>query len=173
MGISDQNDRRKIRLFMYFDEAHCLHNPTLTHAFANSIKPLVYEKRTAYDAFTRALDELRTLNIFSLFLSTSSSLSKFAPTKKQFQSSRSSEKDHDLQPPITELPFDLCSESAPLATENKHTLDEICTTRFMARFGRPLYVISLKVRYISSPSTQLLIDVPERQQHPAALHEQT
>jgi hypothetical protein len=96
------------------------------------------EKKTAYYTLTSALGELFGHNIFSLFLSTNSGLINFAPEKDYFASARSLEEEGDLQLPFTELPFDLCDAKTPLASEKQHTLDTICTTKFMAQFGRPL-----------------------------------
>jgi len=129
-------DRRQVCLLMYFDEAHCLHKPPLLYASGSN---LVRQERTAYYALIEALDELRGLNIFSLFLSTTSSLARFAPPKQNFMSDRSRLLDIDLQPPFTELPFDIHDKTTPLATEGEDTLNQICTTSYMARFGRPLF----------------------------------
>jgi hypothetical protein len=122
---------------MYFDEAHCLHDVHMTH-FSTVGTRLVAEQRTAFHALTSALDQLFELNIFSLFLSTSSSLADFAPPRKGFGSARSSGQNWDLQPPFTELPFDLCDKGTTLVVEGEHTLQDICQIKFMAKFGRPL-----------------------------------
>jgi hypothetical protein len=125
---------------MYFDEAHYLTDRELTHISITEGGKVECEKRTPYYGFVKALDELRSLNIFSLFLSTVSHLSFFAPTKQVFASARSRDLGYDLQPPFSEMPFDLYQEGMPLVMENQHLLKEICTTGFMSRFGRPLYV---------------------------------
>jgi hypothetical protein len=139
-------DRTKVSLFMYFDEAHCLADHQMTHASLNRITGRYeLESRPALFAFLRALDQLRTENIFSLFLSTVSNVSFFAPTKELFRSARSSNIKFDLLPPITELPFDLCEAGNSLATENEHVLNEISTTKFLSQFGRPLCVTLYKL----------------------------
>jgi hypothetical protein len=60
--------------FIYFDEAHCPQEVPLTHV-SELNNQLISERRSAYYALTSALEELRILNIFSVFLSTTLNLS--------------------------------------------------------------------------------------------------
>ena len=80
--------------------------------------------------------------IFTLFISKASGLSTLAPTKERIRSSRILANDGAyLQPPITEMPFDVWSGpngDEPIIVEDTKTLEEVCTVGFMVRFGRPL-----------------------------------
>lgn len=109
----------------------------MTH-ISESNRELVIETRSAYFVLVTALDELRPLNIFSLFLSTTSNLAHFPPNQEAFKSSRSRNDKWDLQAPLNELPFDLCEPGEFLFEEGIHTLTEVCTVAFMSKFGRPL-----------------------------------
>jgi hypothetical protein len=110
-------------IVMYFDECNVLH--------ANSTK----DGKTFYAALCHTLDALKG-SIFGIFLSTKSSLSKFAPPKDHYPSTRMHGKHQDsrLLAPFTELPFDVHPDF-PLRGV---TLDELYTVPFMCRFGRPL-----------------------------------
>jgi len=131
-------DRSEVLLFIYFDEAHCLHDVKLTRIRNKDGSNMETEKRTAYYSLVSALDELSELNIFSLFLSTASSLAQFAPTQRVMRSARSGDLSWGLQAPFTELPFDMYTAEEPLAIEGQDTLNDVCQIKFMSRFGRPL-----------------------------------
>ncbi|KAG6880620.1 hypothetical protein C0995_005388, partial [Termitomyces sp. Mi166 len=84
--------------------------------------------------------------VFVLFLSTFSrvtNVTKFAPSAHNFWSSRlppsTSEfgevVDH-INAPFVELPFDAWKEPN-LVIEGTHSKEDICSLKFMARFGRP------------------------------------
>jgi hypothetical protein len=133
-GPHSPDDKSRITLFIYFDEAKCLHERNLIHVSKDRVESIEVDERTTYHALILTLDEFRDLNIFFLFLSTTSKLSNPAPAKQVFQSLRSSSEPFDLQAPFTEMPFDLYAK----VKENKHSLNEICTVYFMSQFGRPL-----------------------------------
>jgi len=133
-----------VKLLLSFDEAHCLHDIGTVHTDGRKGKnvtkdrPFGYAQRTGYYAFVSALDELKGLGIFTIFMSTSSNLAQFAPQKGHWLSSRSTDRKWDLNDPFTELPFDVFAKDESLITENTSTLEEICQIRFMLRYGRPL-----------------------------------
>lgn len=127
-----------VRILLYFDEAHDLANifkKNVEESAADTDKP---EERSALEAVRSSIQELHSLDIFALFLSTNSNLSVFKP-KHKLPSSRA-QSDAPLQPPFVELPFDLQIGGEPLAIEGKHTLEEVCKPEFYVRFGRPLWV---------------------------------
>ncbi|KAH0591255.1 hypothetical protein H2248_001345 [Termitomyces sp. 'cryptogamus'] len=96
--------------------------------------------RTAYQCLCEALSFFRKAEIFALSLSTYSKLSEFTPSARNFWSYRGQDDDTDaLNPPFVELPFDLGPEGKGLVTESEHTIEEVCSLKFMARFGRPLF----------------------------------
>ncbi|KAH0585672.1 hypothetical protein H2248_008884 [Termitomyces sp. 'cryptogamus'] len=83
--------------------------------------------------------------VFALFLSTYSRLSDTVPTSsRNFWSSRPMSSncegsyDDNLNAPFVELPFDVWKEPS-LVIEGTHSAQEICSLKFMARFGRPLF----------------------------------
>ena len=93
---------------------------------------------TAYQSLCSAFNTLLDFDCFVIFLSTNSSLARYSPSQKRLWSSRSRDAPIDtLQAPFVELPFDTWSNDI-LVTEGAHTLEEVCMTDFMVRFGRPL-----------------------------------
>jgi len=112
-------------IVMYFDESHTL--------FANPLG----DGSTRYAALCLALDHLSATTIFSLFLSTDSKLSRYAPPQNEVFSARLSEA-NKLQPPFTELSFD-CHPSFPIS-QGQYTLGTSGELGFLCRFGRPLCV---------------------------------
>ncbi|KAH9949216.1 hypothetical protein B0H21DRAFT_820225 [Amylocystis lapponica] len=125
-----EQDEHVVKLILYFDEAHIL---TTKPAPPNP------DEKKLYDVLCSTLEELRRHSIaaFALFLSTNSSLSRFAPIPTQAASGRARTTAKDLQAPITEIPFD-CSRNFPINWATL-TYAEICTVDFMAQFGRPLF----------------------------------
>ncbi|KAH9923393.1 hypothetical protein B0H21DRAFT_895174 [Amylocystis lapponica] len=119
-----------VKLMFYFDEAHML--PT---TLVKGDSP----EKSLYDVMCSTFDTLRleSTAVFAIFLSTNSSLAKFAPVGRQANSARARENAHDLQAPLTEIPFD-CSDRFPLRMRNL-TMNDLCKMEFMARFGRPLF----------------------------------
>ncbi|KAG6824758.1 hypothetical protein H0H87_011168, partial [Tephrocybe sp. NHM501043] len=126
-----------------FDEAH-----TLTRAKKTADWD-VASSRTPYQCLCKALTYFTATPVFGLFLSTFSRLSEFAPSSRNFWSFRGSQNGGDnMHAPFVELPFDLpivkasksttAPESQRLVVEGKHSLKDMQSLKFMARFGRPL-----------------------------------
>ncbi|KAG5330264.1 hypothetical protein C0989_009044 [Termitomyces sp. Mn162] len=128
-----QTDIQPVIVF-YFDEAHHLSKTTV------SAKP----NRTAYQCLCKAFTYMMNAPVFALFLSTYSRLSETVPTSsRNFWSSRpmsshSEGSDDNMNAPFVELPFDAWKEPS-LVIEGTHSSQEICSLKFMARFGRPLF----------------------------------
>ncbi|KAG6870360.1 hypothetical protein C0995_013536 [Termitomyces sp. Mi166 len=124
-------------ILFYFDEAHHLTKATVAVDGET--------KRTAYQCLCKAFTYMKRAPVFVLFLSTFSRLSKFAPSARNFWSSRlppsTSEfgevVDH-INAPFVELPFDAWKEPN-LVIEGTHSKEDICSLKFMARFGRPMF----------------------------------
>ncbi|KAG6863781.1 hypothetical protein C0993_010383, partial [Termitomyces sp. T159_Od127] len=121
-------------ILFYFDEAHHLTKVTVTTGVPD---------RTAYQCLCKAFTYMTDAPVFTLFLSTYSRLSESAPIVRNFWSSRpkssqSAESDDNLNAPFVELPFDTWKNPI-LVTEGSHSTEEICSLKFMARFGRPLF----------------------------------
>ncbi|KNZ71504.1 hypothetical protein J132_09412 [Termitomyces sp. J132] len=120
-------------IVFYFDEAHHL---TKTVVAKNP-------QRTAYQCLCKAFTYMMGAPVFALFLSTYSRLSEFAPSSRNFWSGRPlatdpQGSDDNMNAPFVELPFDAWKESS-LVIEGTHSAEEICSLKFMARFGRPLF----------------------------------
>ncbi|KAG5721271.1 hypothetical protein E4T56_gene2427 [Termitomyces sp. T112] len=128
-----QTDIQPVIVF-YFDEAHHLSKTTV------SAEP----NRTAYQCLCKAFTYMMNAPVFALFLSTYSRLSETVPTSsRNFWSSRpmsshSEGSDDNMNAPFVELPFDAWKEPS-LVIEGTHSSQEICSLKFMARFGRPLF----------------------------------
>lgn len=116
---------------MYFDEAG-----TLTKTFAPQFI------KTRYDVLCSVLSVFKKQPVFGIFLSTAMRLApQPAPTGRLAPSARIPIEIKLIQAPITETPFD-CSPDLPV-DPNSLTLDQISKISFMARFGRPLYVLCI------------------------------
>ncbi|KAI0654604.1 hypothetical protein C8Q70DRAFT_1086808 [Cubamyces menziesii] len=123
----DPKGRLKIlHILMYFDEAH-------NNASEPSSPP---EHKTALDILVSALDDCRDLGLFTLFMSTQSSLEHLAPSAIHARSARYSALAPSMHAPITETPFD-CFGDNRLVPSKLHCKD-VCETPFMACFGRPM-----------------------------------
>ncbi len=117
--------RGEVLLVLSFDETHVM----VDDKFTGDI-------RTGYHALCGALSELYQLDIFSIFLSTNSSLSKYSPKKSAHWSLRVRDGPMDpVQVPFVELGFDQWKERF-IAEEGRHTLEDVCEVSFMVRFGR-------------------------------------
>ena len=77
-------------------------------------------------------------DVFFIFLSTNSSLPKLASTKRNAVSARISRGEADLNTPIIEIPFD-CHHK--IIGNGELSLNETISVHFLARFGRPLWVV--------------------------------
>lgn len=120
------NPEKQVELVLYLDESQHM-----------TIPPSDNDGRSQYHTFCASLNSLVSLNIFTIFLSTNSNLSRYAPSARIHPSLRVREETFDgIQAPYTELPFDLYK--GPIVVEEGSTLAEVCTPEFMARFGRPL-----------------------------------
>ncbi|TDL22981.1 hypothetical protein BD410DRAFT_828046 [Rickenella mellea] len=120
--------RGDVLLVLSFDETHVMVDDRLTD-----------DIRTGYHALCGALSELYQLDIFSVFLSTNSSLSKYSPKKSAHWSLRVRDGPLDpIQVPFVELGFDQWKERF-IAEEGQHTLEDVCEVSFMVRFGRFLW----------------------------------
>jgi hypothetical protein len=130
---------KPVKLLLYFDGADMLRGD---------------KDFCPYTALIEVLDGFRTLDIFALFLSSSPSVLEIIP--------------EHAQPPITELPFDICWNSHPPVSEGEHTLEDMCQQDFMAQFGRPMCVfLFVDSLYSGSASvvdtfTQFLCDEPNK-----------
>ncbi|KAI0653244.1 hypothetical protein C8Q70DRAFT_1059483 [Cubamyces menziesii] len=131
----DPKGRLKIlHILMYFDEAHVLAEVPSRLAKAPSSPP---EHKTALDILVSALDDCRDLGLFTLFMSTQSSLEHLAPSAIHARSARYSALAPSMHAPITETPFD-CFGDNRLVPSKLHCKD-VCETPFMACFGRPMW----------------------------------
>lgn len=132
--------RGPVWIFLYFDEAHMLTEQAVDFwdDKTNRIVP-----RSLYMALCSALNGLSEIDLFGLFLSTSSALSRFAPPMSDFWSARGMDKTHDLQTPFVELPFDVqYGDTNMIFNEGSCVLQEVCTIEKMAHLSRPLYVVT-------------------------------
>ncbi|KZT03296.1 uncharacterized protein LAESUDRAFT_684107 [Laetiporus sulphureus 93-53] len=125
-------DDGSLRIIVYFDEAHTLTNAVVHIKDAPS--------RTRYQALCSAINHLRDLPLFAITLSTNSKLSAFSPPKKAHPSSRVQDvKEDPLQAPYTELMFDCLTDGRPFLRPGELTLEQVCETQFICKFGRPLW----------------------------------
>ncbi|KAH8109129.1 hypothetical protein DFH11DRAFT_1515959, partial [Phellopilus nigrolimitatus] len=125
------NDPSDARVVIYFDEAHDLTNiivPDKTGSVSC----------TLYHAFCSTANGILDTPVFFLFLSTHSSLTKFAPPQWMYPSARVYDGEDTIQPPFTELPFD-CSQDGPVIRPGEKALRDVATIKFMSAFGRPMY----------------------------------
>ncbi|KAF7759830.1 hypothetical protein Agabi119p4_11525 [Agaricus bisporus var. burnettii] len=133
--IKPQAGGEPIMLF-YFDEAQNLSAFTVT-------KEETELRWTAYQCLCNAFTYMLNVPVFALFLSTNPQLTESSPSGRNFWSSRllsstSKESDDNSNAPFVELPFDTWKVPTIVA-EGEHSGDEICSLRFMARFGRPMF----------------------------------
>ncbi|KDQ17872.1 hypothetical protein BOTBODRAFT_185297 [Botryobasidium botryosum FD-172 SS1] len=120
---------RPVRLLVYIDESQQM----------ISEKQSLPDGRSVYQVLCTSLNALKGLDIFFVFMSTTSSLSHYAPAKRVFWSARGQDVKRSLaQTPYTELPFDDWGDR-PLVEEGRHKMADIAETAFFVRFGRPLW----------------------------------
>lgn len=113
---------------IYFDEAHTLTNyPT---------DPKDLNGKDLYDCLLSCLVHFIDQSLFTIFLSTNSSLSNLAPPSRDAKSARARDASKNLQAPITETPFD-CYPGF-LVQPDTLSWRDVSTIQFMAKFGRPL-----------------------------------
>jgi len=116
----------QIKLIIYFDEAHPL----------TKVVPKNDDEKTLYDFLCSCLNQFLTFPMFSIFLSTNSSLAKFAAPPALARSARIRGGKAVIHAPITETPFD-CSGDL-VVKPGELSIKDISTIPFMAQFGRPL-----------------------------------
>jgi hypothetical protein len=120
----------RLPFFLAFDEAHGLvDNPDFPAS------------RSVYHNLETVLSWLRDKDIFSLFISTSSKLSGFAPPASLHPSARAVSSGK-LIAPFTELPFDIAARGLVNKLQESGPLTLIAATQFstIVKFGRPLWV---------------------------------
>jgi hypothetical protein len=88
----------------------------------------------------RALRLIHSLPIFSFFLSTTGKISQFTPFRSVDPSARLSDGELYLIPPYTAVGFDQVMKGHEVQ-DTSHTIQDVTDLGFMARLGRPLYVI--------------------------------
>lgn len=113
-----------ILIVIYFDEVQELRDKESEDG----------SESTRFSSLCWALDLLKKYDIFALFMSTNSDLRKIEPPQRIYSSARKTEIT-TLQPPLTELPFDLPGFRLDWDTL---TLDKIKEPGFMCQFGRLL-----------------------------------
>ena len=123
--IDRKDVSRRIKVVVYFDEAHPLTNV-----------PEKSREKTLYDHLCSCLNEFVEFPIFFIFLSTNSSLVKFAAPQAFSRSARIQGGQAAMNAPITETPFD-CSEKL-MVKPGLFTRLQISKIPYMAQFGRPL-----------------------------------
>lgn len=124
-------DPNKVKLMLYFDEAH-----TLTGDQPILVDEANDKTMNLYDGLCSSLADLYKQPLFTIFLSTNSNLSQLARAGRLASSARASQNPGVLQAPITETAFD-CSPNL-LVRSGELTLEDVCSIEFMAQFGRPL-----------------------------------
>jgi len=125
-----------VRLMVYFDESH-----ELLRIHTNDADPNFpgrrSEQHSAYQILCRAFSACVKEDLFVVYLSTNSNLSKYSPYQEIMWSYRTAEGDYkpdELQAPIVELPFDTFAR----VEEDTVTLEEVSQPGHMVQFGRPL-----------------------------------
>jgi hypothetical protein len=130
-GADRPDNPRPVRLLVYIDESHEMTTDTQT---------LPDDGRNAYQTLCSSLNALLKLDLFFVFLSTNSNLQEYSPSYRTFWSKRGRNSTLAyVQTPYTELPFDVWKKDQ-LVNEGRHTVSDVCSVKFMVRFGRPLCV---------------------------------
>ncbi|KAI6101678.1 hypothetical protein EDD17DRAFT_1786370 [Pisolithus thermaeus] len=124
--VCDFPNSEDVRILLYFDEAH-----ELGHAIPDD-----KQKKTLRDVVCSTLSYFQTSSVFTLFLSTQSSMGHFTSSTEMTQSAWQPNAKH-LQAPFTEMPFD-CHPTFPLKPGD-FNLAQLQDLEFLARFGRPLF----------------------------------
>ncbi len=117
---------QKIKLVIYFDEAHPL----------TKVTPQNDDGKTLYDFLCSCLNQFLAFPMFCIFLSTNSSLAHFASPWALAKSARIRGGKAVTHAPITETPFDCCDDL--MVKPGELTILGISTIPFMAKFRRPL-----------------------------------
>ncbi|KAL4246568.1 hypothetical protein ABKN59_008457 [Abortiporus biennis] len=130
-------DGDKIKVVMYFDEAHEL----CKQEVHKTPKVKMQVTKNNYEIMLSVLNVYVDEPLFALFLSTASSLSLLAPPPKYAVSARALGGYH--QAPFTEMPFD-CAPHFFVNYDDTLTLQEVNKPMFLSNFGRPLYWTFMK-----------------------------
>ena len=114
-----------VHLLIYIDESH---------EMTTDEQMLPDDGCNAYQMLCSSLNELLKLDVFFMFSSTNSILQEYTPSHIFW-----SKRGRNLTLPYVqmlymELPFDVWKRQQ-LVTEGKHTLDDVCTVKFMVQFG--------------------------------------
>jgi hypothetical protein len=116
------------------------------------------DKGSAYNLFASlksVLSEAVLSNFCVIFLSTATSIPDLAPAREVAPSIRERRIDCILPTPFCEVPFDAHIIENPLVA-GKETLSSVGTLEFAAKFGRPLYVVSMRKFFHSDIHLQIL-----------------
>lgn len=116
-------------LMIYFDEADVLTKEAPSNA----------ADETLYDVLLYCLDFFRPSPAFAIFLSTNPNAATFAPIQPEFESARA-RCIAVLHASLTETPFDCSSTLLTRLQPTILDLNHVATPKFMANFGRPLWV---------------------------------
>jgi hypothetical protein len=122
------------QIFVAFDEAHFLS------------KPLDGSKGNVMDTshmaeLRRVLEKIRKEPVLTLFLSTTGKISSLVSSYAPDISARLINGTLKLMPAFTDLGYDQLMLEHKIG-EGTHKLEEVTGTDFMAKFGRPMYMIS-------------------------------
>jgi hypothetical protein len=116
-------------VILEFDEAHTMiTRPTDPKAEWSNFSQL-----------RRALRALKSVSLFSLFLSTTGKMNQFVPSATQDRSTRIMMRELYLFQPFTDLGFDQFAKKIVL--DGGLTIHQITHDDYVARFGRPMYVL--------------------------------
>jgi hypothetical protein len=116
-------DGKDVRVIMYFDEAHSLSER---------------DNGILYKTLCMALANITLPQVFSIMLSTNSSLPDLSPAQSVHPSGRVSGEEDPMQAPWTEMAFDCMDPGEHIIRPNQYSLAEIAEVDFMIKFGRPL-----------------------------------
>ncbi|KIL67871.1 hypothetical protein M378DRAFT_9131 [Amanita muscaria Koide BX008] len=123
----DVSSLRRPILLIAWDEAHTLTNKgSPDHLWSHFI------------ALRRVLGELKHHPIFSIFSSTTSSMSQFSPASANDDSNRVVDRELQLIHPFCDFGFDLLV-TTKVYPDAGQSLDEFTTDKYMCHLGRPLF----------------------------------
>ena len=123
-----------LNMVIYFDEVQTL----FTHSPSSSTDKADEKRKSRSDALCSAASHFVNVDVSFVFLSTNSSLPKLAPMKWNAVSARISRGEAALNTLIIEIPFD-CHHK--IIGNGELSLNETISVHFLARFGRPLWVV--------------------------------
>jgi hypothetical protein len=116
-------DGKDVRVIMYFDEAHSLSER---------------DNGILYKTLCTALADITFPQVFSIMLSTNSSLLESHPAQIVHPSAWVNADEDPMQAPWTEIVFDCMKPGEHIIRPNQYSLAEIAEVDFMIKFGRPL-----------------------------------